>query len=87
MVIQIFQNIRRLLIPVTSSKEFEEAIESKFKYVFNKVINNVIFRTITWRILSSENRLMVKKRIPGFSSLQEECKEGAGNNYCLSTES
>ena len=46
----------------------------------NKVINIVIFRTITWRIISSENKLMVNKRISDFSSLQEECKEGAGNS-------
>ena len=67
---------KTLFLFPTSSKEFEEAIESKFKYVFNIVINNVIFRKIIWRIISSENRLMGKKRISDFSSLQEECKEG-----------
>ena len=44
----------------------------------------MVFRTLG-RIISSENKLMGNKRISDFSSLQEECKEGVGNNYCLST--
>ena len=81
---QLFQIIQRLLFPSPLQRSLRKQLKVSYhlstlffilKDVFNKVINNMMFRTITWRIVSSENKLTVNKRISDFSSQQEECKE------------